>query len=136
MKHVFSVHSPITFLVAYATIKHLQLKVKDVIFLSATYKILINDYKVIPSFAESRNSTLFQKIRYFNVPKSFDNYLASHIQGEVFTAYVDLISYAQKILITHKQCQVFHFIEEGNSTYQANDDLEDITWHERQHAEL
>ena len=134
MKHVFSVHSPITFLVAYATIKHLQLKVKDVIFLSATYKILINDYKVIPSFAESRNSTLFQKIRYFNVPKSFDNYLASHIQGEVFTAYVDLISYAQKILITHKQCQVFHFIEEGNSTYQANDDLEDITWHERQHA--
>ena len=99
MKHVFSVHSPITFLVAYATIKHLQLKVKDVIFLSATYKILINDYKVIPSFAESRNSTLFQKIRYFNVPKSFDNYFQAkdpifvlgHPIDEKETPYQDLI---------------------------------------------
>lgn len=134
MKHIFSVHSPVTFLVAYATIKHLNLNKEDVFIMSASYKVLIDDYKVIPSFTEARNSTLVQKLRYFNVPKSFDNYLASHIQGEVFTAYVDLMSYFQKILVTHKQCQVFHFIEEGNSTYQANDDLEDITWHERQHS--
>lgn len=134
MKHIFSVHSPVTFLVAYATIKHLNLNKEDVFIMSASYKVLIDDYKVIPSFTETRNNTLVQKLRYFNVPKSFDNYLASHIQGEVFTAYVDLMSYAQKILITHKQCQVFHFIEEGNSTYQANDDLEDITWPERNEA--
>jgi hypothetical protein len=132
MKHVFSVHSPITFLVAYATIKHLRLKREDVLILSSSYKVLIDDYKVIPSFTEARNSTLIQKLKYFNVPKSFDTYLTPHLKGEVFTAYVDLMSYAQKILVTHKQCKEFHFIEEGNSTYQASDDLIDITWHERQ----
>ena len=134
MKHIFTVHSSLTFLVAYATIKHLNLDKEDVLFISSKYTVLLDDYKVIPSFTEARNSTLVQKLRYFNVPKSFDNYLASHIQGEVFTVYVDLMSYFQKILVTHKQCQVFHFIEEGNSAYQANDDLEDITWHERQHS--
>jgi hypothetical protein len=132
MKHIFSVHSPITFLVAYASIKHLELKKEDVLILSSTYKVLIDDYKVIPSFTEARNSTLVQKLKYFNVPKCFDSYLTPHLKGEAFTAYVDLMSYAQKILVTHKQCKEFHFIEEGNSTYQASDDLIDITWHERQ----
>ena len=128
MKHIFSVHSPVTFLVAYATIKHLSLDKEDVLLISSKYTVPLDDYKVIPSFTEARNSTLVQKLRYFNVPKSFDNYLASHIQGEVFTAYVDLMSYFQKILVTHKQCQEFHFIEEGNSTYMAFDNDKDLTW--------
>jgi hypothetical protein len=132
MKHVFTVHSPITFLVAYATIKHLSLDKTDILIISSNYSVPLDDYKVIPSFTEERNSTLVQKLRYFNVPKSFDNYLTLHLEGEAFTAYVDLMSYFQKILVTHNQCQAFHFIEEGNSAYQVNDDLTDITWHERQ----
>jgi hypothetical protein len=132
MKHIFSVHSPITFLVAYATIKHLGLKREDVLILSSTYKVLIDDYKVIPSFTETRNNTLFQKLKYFNVPKSHDQYLDLYLNGQDFIAYIDLMSYAQKVLVTHQQCKAFHFIEEGNSTYQASDDLIDITWHERQ----
>ena len=75
MKHVFSVHSPITFLVAYGTIKHLKLNEDDVIILSSSYMVPIDDYKVIPSFYEARNKTIWQRIRYFNVPKAFDNYL-------------------------------------------------------------
>ena len=107
MKHVFSVHSPITFLAAYATIKYLQLNKEDVIILSSTYKVLINDYKVIPSFSEAKNKNIFQKLRYFNVPKSSDKYLSNYIKGQDFTAYVDLMSYAQRILITHKKCKEF-----------------------------
>ena len=132
MKHIFSVHSPITFLVAYATIKHLELKKENVFFLSATYKVLLDDYKVIISFSEARNKSFLQKIKYFNVPKSHDQYLDIYLKGQEFTAYIDMMSYAQKALVTHKQCKEFHFIEEGNSTYQASDDLIDITWHERQ----
>jgi hypothetical protein len=132
MKHIFTVHSSITFLVAYATIKHLSLDKTDVLIISTNYIVPLDNYKVIPSFTEARNSTLVQKLKYFNVPKSFDNYLTPHLKGEAFTAYVDLMSYFQKILITHNQCQVFHFIEEGNSAYQVNDDLTDITWHERE----
>jgi hypothetical protein len=132
MKHIFTVHSSITFLVAYSTIKHLSLDKSDVLIISTNYTIPLNDFKVIPGFTEIRNSTLVQKLKYFNVPKSFDSYLIPHLEGEAFTAYVDLMSYFQKILITHNQCQAFHFIEEGNSAYQVNDDLTDITWHERQ----
>jgi hypothetical protein len=132
MKHIFTVHSSVTFLVAYSTIKHLSLDISDVLIISTNYAIPLNDFKVIPSFTEARNSTLVQKLKYFNVPKSFDSYLTPHLEGETFTAYVDLMSYFQKILITHNQCQAFHFIEEGNSAYQVNDDLTDITWHERQ----
>lgn len=134
MKHIFTVHSSLTFLVAYSTIKHLNLNKKDVLFISTNYTVPLDDYKVIPSFYEARNTTFSQKLKYFNVPKSFDNYLNTYLKGRKFTAYVDLMSYFQKILITHNQCQVFHFIEEGNSAYQANDDLQDITWHERQNG--
>jgi hypothetical protein len=131
MKHIFTVHSSITFLVAYSTIKHLGIDKSDVLIISTNYTIPLDDFKVIPGFTEARNSTLVQKLRYFNVPKSFDSYLTPHLEGEAFTAYVDLMSYFQKILITHNQCQAFHFIEEGNSAYQATDDLKDITWDER-----
>lgn len=132
MKHVFTVHSPITFLAAYATIKHLKINKIDVIVISSSYKVPIEDYKVIPSFVEARNKTALQKLRYFNVPRSFDAYLDSHLQGEDFIAYIDLMSYYQKILVTHKQCQEFHFIEEGNSSYANSNDLETLTWDKRQ----
>jgi hypothetical protein len=128
MKHIFTVHSSITFLVAYSTIKHLSLDKSDVLIISTNYTIPLDDYKVVPGFTEARNSTLIQKLKYFNVPKSFDNYLTPHLEGEVFTAYVDLMSYFQKILITHNQCQAFHFIEEGNSAYMAWDNDKDLTW--------
>jgi hypothetical protein len=134
MKHIFSVHSPITFLVAYATIKHLELKKENVFFLSATYKVLLDDYKVILSFSEARNKSFLQKIKYFNVPKSHDQYLDIYLKGQEFTAYIDMMSYAQKALVTHNQCKEFHFIEEGNSTYQTNDDLQDISWPERKNS--
>jgi hypothetical protein len=128
MKHVFSVHSPLTFLVAYSTIKHLSLIESEVLIISSTYKVPIDDYKVIPSFVEGRNQSILQKLKYFNVPKSFDAYLNSHLQGQDFTAYIDLMSMFQRVLITHPKCQEFHFIEEGNSTYMFEDNLNDLTW--------
>jgi hypothetical protein len=134
MKHIFSVHSPITFLAAYSTIKHLELDKEDVIILSNNYHVPISDYKVIKSFYEVRNKTPFQKLRYFNVPKAFDNYISIHLNGNKFIAYVDLMSYYQKILVTHTSCAEFHFIEEGNGTYQFQDDIDDITWIERRNG--
>jgi len=132
MKHIFSVHSPVTFLVAYTTIKHLNLNREDVLILSSKYNVPLDDYKVIPSFYEAKNKTLWQRLITFNVPRAFDAYINQYIKEEGFIAYVDLMSYYQKILVTHKNCKGFHFIEEGNSTYQTTDDIDDITWIERQ----
>jgi hypothetical protein len=134
MKHIFSVHSPITFLAAYSTIKYLELDKKEVIILSNNYNVPITDYKIVKSFYEARNKTFLQKLRYFNVPKAFDNYICEFVNEEKFIAYVDLMSYYQKILITHENCEEFHFIEEGNGTYQTRDDIDDITWIERKES--
>lgn len=131
MKHVFFIHSSITFLIAYSTIKHLNIKNKDVLILSSLYNVPIKDFEVIKSFGETNNKNFLQKLKNFNIPKSFDKYLDEYLNGQNFIAYVDLMSYYQKILITHNKCNGFHFIEEGNSAYQVEDDLTDITWHER-----
>ena len=131
MKHIFTVHSTITFLVAYSTIKHLDLKKDEVLLISQKYKIPISDYDVIPCFHEARNNTIYKKLIFFNVPRSFDSYINEYLEGQDFIAYVDLMSYYQKILITHPNCRAFHFIEEGNSTYQEKDDIQDLTWDER-----
>ena len=71
MKHIFTVHSSLTFLVAYSTIKHLNLNKKDVLFISTNYTVPLDDYKVIPSFYEARNTTFSQKLKYFNVLSLF-----------------------------------------------------------------
>ena len=131
MKHIFTIHSSITFLVSYATIKHLNINQKDVIIISDNFEVPIDHYHVIPSFYESRNKTILQKALYFNVPKAFDNYVSEHLGDEDFIAYVDLMSYYQKILITHKRCLSFNFLEEGNSAYKVSDNLMDIIWDER-----
>jgi len=134
MKHVFTIHSSLTFLVAYATIKHLDLDKSDILLISQSYEVPISDFKVISDFHNARNNTTLKRIENFNVPKAFDKYISEHLDGQDFTAYVDLMSYYQKILITHNNCKSFHFIEEGNSAYQAKDDLQDITWSERKDA--
>lgn len=130
MKHLFTIHSPLTFLVAYSVVEHLQLNKEEVVFISSNYKVPIAEFRAVPSF-QDLNKTWYQKIKEFNVPKYHDRYINKITGGEDFIAYVDLMSYYQKILITQKQCVQFHFLEEGNSAYQEFDDLTDITWNER-----
>lgn len=130
MKHLFTIHSSITFLVAYSTVKHLRLDEKDVVFISSGYEPPIGSLTIVRSFQDI-NTGWSRKIRTFNAPKSYDKYIDEITERKPFIAYVDLMSYYQKILVTHKRCEEFHFIEEGNSTYQEFDDLMDITWCER-----
>jgi hypothetical protein len=130
MKHLFSVHSPITFLIAHAAIEFLKLDVKDVIILSNGYKLPIDKYKNFPFFT-NLSRTWTQKIKYLNAPISEDNYLNGLLEGENFIAYIDLMSYHQRIFITHSLCSGFHFIEEGNASYRDDDTLEDLTWDKR-----
>jgi hypothetical protein len=116
--------------VAYATIEHLKLKPTDVILISSRYKVPVEGFHVYPSFQE-KYSSIWQKLKTFNVPVNYDRYIDEMTGGEPFVAYVDLMSYYQRIVATHRNCTQFHFLEEGNSAYQAVDDLTDITWHER-----
>jgi hypothetical protein len=131
MKYIFTIHSPLTFLVAYATIEKLKLDRNDVILFVSKYKIPVGGFNVVKSF-QDQYKTSWQKLWAFNVPNKFDQYINQVTGGSSFVAYVDLMSYYQKILITHTHCKAFHFIEEGNSAYMRHDDLADLTWPERQ----
>ena len=127
MKHVFTVHSPITFLVAYSIIEHLNIQDKDALLISGNYKVPINKFRVIPSFQET-HSGFIKKVKTLNVPVHFDKYIDRATEGDEFIAYVDLMSYYQKILVTHRKCKQFHFFEEGTSAYMTEDDDKDLTW--------
>lgn len=130
MIHVFTVHSSLTFLIAYSVIKHLKLYKEEVILITSGYIVPIDGFNVFNSF-EDDNKSWSEKILKFNVPNYYDKYIDKLTYSKPFIAYIDLMSYYQKILVTNKNCQGFHFIEEGNSAYQSNDDLTDISWHER-----
>ena len=130
MKHIFTIHSHVTFLLAYSTIRHLKLDAKDVILLSSGYSVRVGGYRVEPAY-QKKIKGFFEKVREFNAPKSHDRYIDQLTGSEEFIAYIDLMSYYQKILVTHQKCAGFHFIEEGNGTYQSFDDMTDVTWAER-----
>lgn len=127
MKHLFSVHSPITFLAAHAVIEHLQLKVDDVLIMSNRYKVPLDKYQVFP-FLSSIHKQWWQKLMYLNAPLNEDHYLDKLLQGDDFIAYIDLMSFNQVSFITNSACKGFHFIEEGNSSYRTGDDFSSLTW--------
>lgn len=130
MKHIFTVHSPITFLAAYATSLHLKLKKEDIIFLTNDYKVPSVGLNVFPGFSDVHKG-FWNKFLYSNQPAWSDSYINRLTENDNFTAYVDLMSYNQRILVTHSKCVQFHFIEEGNSSYRSNDSLLDMTWDKR-----
>lgn len=130
MKHVFSVHSPITFLVAHAVIEHLNLELHDIIILANNYDVPLKKYNVYPSLS-SLNWSKTTKLLKMNMPVREDKYISEVTGGEEFVAYIDVMSYHQRVVITHPLCKSFNFIEEGNASYRDYDELEDLTWDKR-----
>jgi hypothetical protein len=126
MKYIFSIHSPITYFCAANVVLHEQLKKKDVIFLYTSF-VPSNDLGLsVPSFY-TLNKNIFNKLTTFNLAKAYDKYLNEIAKGEQFEAYIDLAHYYQKLLITHRNCTRFHFIEEGMASYVSPTKLEELT---------
>lgn len=116
MKHIFTVHSPITFFCAYEVVQHQKIKENDCIFICSNYKPPIDFGRQIKSYADTHQSVL-SKLKNLNLIKSYDKYIQKIAGNNNFIAYVDLIHNYQRILITHNLCRGFHFIEEGMASY-------------------
>lgn len=125
MKHIFSIHSPLTFFVSYAIIDHLKLDKEDVIFISKNYKVPIDDYKVYS--IEYPKSKWYNYLQMCNLPAKYDLYIKKLTGGEAFIAYLTWITNYEKIIITNPLCKQFHFIEEGIPIYKENNDLYSLT---------
>lgn len=126
MKHLFTVHSPITFFCAQCVVAFEELQREEVIFYYTDYKPVTNLGLVVPSFQEKHKS-VWKKLQNFNLVKATDQYISKISEDDDITAYIDLAHYHQKILITHKNCRAFHFIEEGTASYIAPDNLQELT---------
>ena len=126
MKHIFTIHSPITFLMAFSIARQEKLNQEDVVVISSNYTLPIPFGMVIPAFSEI-NQSWRAKFASFNVGKAFDFYVKDIIGSSKFTAYVDIMHTYQKLLVTHENCKDFHFFEEGTDSYMLPQSLEDFT---------
>lgn len=131
MKHIFIVHSHITYIASLAVVIHENLANEDVIFISDGYSLPVNHYKVIPVIV---NQSCFPKWKLISRAKVFLSpirylypIIESHTNNEKFVAYISVFHKIKKYVIAHPQCAGFHFIEEGLSSYYENFSLDFYT---------
>src|SRR5436309_2433551 len=118
MKHVFLVHSPITYLVSVSIISELKLPNEDSIIIFHEFdRIEQADLYISVSLNEFYTKTLSKKlisyVRHFNLVRRMDTLLDAVLKGEKFVAYVPVLTRIGKSLITNAKCCAFNFIEEG-----------------------
>ena len=126
MKHIFTIHSPLTFLIAYTVISQKKIHETDVIILSSGYTPPVK-LNYVKSAFQDVNRGFFKKIKTWNSPLAFDRYINSLTKGSDFIAYIDLMAIYQRILVTNPKCKSFSFIEEGSASYIQPRYLDQIT---------
>lgn len=130
MKHVFLVHTPITYLVSISVIKQLELKKDNCVILFQSFQnpagSEYENYSAINIDKAIKSSSLINRVSEFNIPIKVDAIISSATAHEKFIAYIPVVTSIQKILITHKNCIGFNFIEEGLAHYYKEETLETI----------
>lgn len=122
MKHVFWVHSHITFYMALATIKYRCLDISDVVFLTDRkyrnryFRYVMNDFS---EYAGKLSPfTLKTVFNLRKIIKRMDSRLAEVCHNDNYIVYLPHLSHpVLQLLVTNKQCRGFHFMEEGMANY-------------------
>lgn len=129
MKHVFYIHSYVTYVVSMGTIHLLGLRSSDVKFIySRGFNDTYNDYARLnitgmfeklfeaPSFA----SRFFYWKNFCEI-NSLDKYISNLVGKDSFIIYVPLNkSFITQLLLSHSKCIGINYIEEGLLTYTGN----------------
>lgn len=118
MKHIFVVHSNVSYLVALATIKYENIAEGNYIIISDSYQrdAPIKVYNQ-PYFLLGKKTLLKYPIDIFFPDKRLDSFISDFVGNDVFYAYVPCFLYISKVLVTNRRCAGFNFIEEGASNY-------------------
>ncbi|ATP57996.1 hypothetical protein CPT03_16750 [Pedobacter ginsengisoli] len=131
MKNIFLVHSPITFLVSKAVITHLGIPDKDVLIITNAFTNKDHNFKMvdISSFynSNSKIGTIINSFKFFNRNKLIDSIIRDFVGSEKFTAYVPVLNYLEKVVVTHEKCINFNFIEEGLVHYFPEETIDSHT---------
>jgi len=126
MKHVFYVHSGITYLVSLAVIDHLKLKPNDVLiiicrsiqidgrFQRITLAPREEDIAQLPSYGSK------EVLKNLGILRTLDNKIQDAVFHQPLTLYLPSEkNYLMQFLQSHRLCVARNFIEEGLLTYRA-----------------
>lgn len=115
MKHVFVVHSPITYLAALGVICKYNININQVYIVSEGYYRKTPIPILVLPIMSRRNPFIFM------FPIQYVDYRLNKLIGnDSFVAYVPAMYSLAKIVSTNLKCKSFHFIEEGLSVYAQN----------------
>ena len=117
MKHIFIIHSNISYLASLGVICKERIPNKNVIFIAKKYS---NEWGPIPihNIGIRTMKDLFRHPIDVLAPiYSIDKHINKLCENEKYIAYVDAVTSLQQIIITNKNCVNFHYIEEGLSVY-------------------
>lgn len=129
MKHIFVIHSNITYLISLAVVQRENFEIEDVLFISDGYTC--NGPIPVTSVKVESNRDILKKspCRYarllFNPHGELYMAINAFLKGDSFIAYVPVLHLIKKLVLLHPRCVQFHFIEEGLASYYASMTLED-----------
>lgn len=131
MKHVFYIHSPITYLIAISVCHYLSLPKKDVLFICDGFYRESQMFIAMDISRYNKSKTFLgrgiKNIKYFNKAKFIDKVINDFILEDQFIAYVPVMRFIEKIIVTHKRCKGFNFIEEGLAHYHKGETLHSLS---------
>jgi hypothetical protein len=119
MKHIFYIHSYITYIVALGTIRTERIEENNVILiLGRDFKSHTppEEYKIF--FNIGSHGAKLGLIRYNNKIRAFDNWVASLTKDNDFVLYLpNKMNYFSQLFASHNNCIGVHLIEEGLLLY-------------------
>lgn len=117
MKHLFVVHSNITYLAALGVICKENLLSEDVIIISDVYKQTTPVKCYFVDFSATLKNIVTHPFKRLRPVRYVDNIITQLCKDDIYIAYVSALFNFQRIVVTHPLCRDFHFIEEGLSVY-------------------
>lgn len=128
MKHIFTIHSHITFLAALGVMATDKIDTNEVVLITGSnYKPQVSPAfcgKIVNALdTEMGEYSMLQKIKNFNYTNAAHQYINKITEGQSYIAYIDLMSVFNRYLVRDVQCVQFHIIEEGIVNYADFDDF-------------
>ncbi len=131
MKYLFYIHSAITELVSYHTIRETGLPEEDIVFLTnRNYKPNIKLYKSVDFIYDAYDSYFRGSknlIKSWKRYREFNRYINSVVEGSDYYAYVPL-TYPDfiSLLIYNRKCTGYSIIEEGSFAYHPIEEVNTV----------
>lgn len=128
MKHIFVVHSNITYLAALGVIALKELSPGDVMIVSQHY-VRAHPIEVVRLKLFSKN--ILRPRRFFNFAHQIDRLIEKFTCGTPFELYIPAMTKPAKVVATNSLCARINFIEEGMGSYLKSYNMDSHTYEDR-----